>query len=532
MTDNQSELVQHCIDTGAFVSIKALSHYLLFHQNVVKCSDNQQIHLQIPSAVLRQINGVTPMSIKDIQMVSHVDSSNYDMIMFADKSVVYTRQRKTSNHGRRLPYYVEEDLHLLESAGMSKSEIESFVKKFDINNNMDILNNDKIIQRIIYFTDIPTRLKCRAVSHRWKNFVDSSNSWNSLKLSRYCLNFNKAVNYFQNIDLRQLDLSESSFECSTFQLSNEISIYSLRSLCISTDHPLELFTELFKIAPFLQDIKLIQTYNSSLKLKNNNNHFYDPHPIRYSSNRLPLQRFPSHMKSSTTKQIVVLCFDQINNSFVSINKKTFCMVEEREFRFWRRLLLIFNIFYMILAFVFLFFAIFTRVNSSIIDLHLLVGLIILSIYLLSLSVFGIYATLKHHQVLLFFYIILLTILFLFQFILACTYLAIRGEKKYGLLKSSYQKSTDSIQSKYQCCGFDNSTEFNRKQTCANLPCCKSSDQCCETLPMCHSLLEETLNKNLKIIGSIMLVFTLTQIIAVYLTLKFRNLRNPTLFVDM
>ncbi|CAF1203640.1 unnamed protein product [Adineta ricciae] len=512
MTDNQSELVQHCIDTGAFVSIKALSHYLLFHQNVVKCSDNQQIHLQIPSAVLRQINGVTPMSIKDIQMVSHVDSSNYDMIMFADKSVVYTRQRKTSNHGRRLPYYVEEDLHLLESAGMSKSEIESFVKKFDINNNMDILNNDKIIQRIIYFTDIPTRLKCRAVSHRWKNFVDSSNSWNSLKLSRYCLNFNKAVNYFQNIDLRQLDLSESSFECSTFQLSNEISIYSLRSLCISTDHPLELFTELFKIAPFLQDIKLIQTYNSSLKLKNNNNHLYEciQFVISQCQQRLKcLRRLHIQLRSAS---------DQ--------------MVEEREFRFWRRLLLIFNIFYMILAFVFLFFAIFTRVNSSIIDLHLLVGLIILSIYLLSLSVFGIYATLKHHQVLLFFYIILLTILFLFQFILACTYLAIRGEKKYGLLKSSYQKSTDSIQSKYQCCGFDNSTEFNRKQTCANLPCCKSSDQCCETLPMCHSLLEETLNKNLKIIGSIMLVFTLTQIIAVYLTLKFRNLRNPTLFVDM
>ena len=148
--------------------------------------------LEIPSTVLRQINGVTPMSIKDVQMVSHVDSSNYDMIMFADKSVVYTRKRKASNHGRRLPYYVEEDLNLLESVGMSKSEIESFVKKFDINKNMDILNNVKIIQRIISFIDIPTRLKyeklvrmnicvhiyfrCRAVSHRWKNFVDSSNS--------------------------------------------------------------------------------------------------------------------------------------------------------------------------------------------------------------------------------------------------------------------------------------------------------------------------------------------------------------------
>ncbi|CAF4449881.1 unnamed protein product, partial [Adineta steineri] len=56
----------------------------------------------------------------------------------------------------------------------------------------------------------------------------------------------------------------------TFKLQNEFYVYSLRSLCISTDHPLELFTILFKLAPFLQHIKLIQTYNSSLILKNNN----------------------------------------------------------------------------------------------------------------------------------------------------------------------------------------------------------------------------------------------------------------------
>jgi len=94
------------------------------------------------------------------------------------------------------------------------------------------------------------------------------------------------LNYFQNIDIRELvccfielinekkkifffkDLSETLFE--TFEFENEFYVYSLRSLCISTDHPLELFTLLFKIAPFLQHIKLIQTYNSSLKFKNNN----------------------------------------------------------------------------------------------------------------------------------------------------------------------------------------------------------------------------------------------------------------------
>ena len=206
------------------------------------------------------------------------------------------------------------------------------------------------------------------------------------------------------------------------------------------------------------------------------------------------------------------------------------MAEENNLLFWRRLLIIFNMFYILLALIFLFFAIFTRVNSSIIDLHLLVGLILLSVYLMFLSIFGLYAAIKHHQVLLFFYVILLCILFLFQFILACTYLTIRGDNKYNLLKKNYDKSVDHIQLKYNCCGFDNQTSFNRNETCRNLPCCQTpSNQCCETLSVCYPLLIHELDKNLKIIGSIMLIFTLTQIVAVYSTLKFRNIRDPAIF---
>ncbi len=45
MTDNQHELVQHCIDTEEFRTIKISDRYLLFHQNVVKYSDNHQLAL-------------------------------------------------------------------------------------------------------------------------------------------------------------------------------------------------------------------------------------------------------------------------------------------------------------------------------------------------------------------------------------------------------------------------------------------------------------------------------------------------------
>ncbi|CAF1566812.1 unnamed protein product [Rotaria magnacalcarata] len=526
MADNQHELVQHCIDSEEFVTIKFYDHYLLFHQNLVKYSNNNQLDLELSPSTIRKIFGLKPLSIKDAQKVNHVDSSFYDVIIFADKSIVYTRKRtlsyadsehESATKSKILPYYVYEDLELLRSIGLSKDDIDLFITKLNENDNTDLFNTnkyDQFFQKIINYTDVSTRLKCRQVSHKWKNFVDNSISWNHVKLSKNCRCIDRALQYFQNVDIRELDLSESGFELSTSELNSEIHLYSLRSLYISTDHPLELLTLLFKIAPFLQHIKLIQTFDSSIKLKNGNQ-LYEciNFVICQCQQRLKCLRRLQIQVRSMSDQIFL---ESSSVASIPISYEIVCvndiihMVEERNFQFWRRLLIIFNIFYIILAFTFLFFAIFTRVNSLIIDLHLLVGLIFLSLYLIFLSVF--------------------VVLFLFQFILACTYLTIRDEKKYDLLKESYEKSIDHIQLKYNCCGFSNLTNFNRNVTCQNLPCCHSTDQCCETLPMCYTLLNSELNKNLKIIGSILLVFTITQIIAIYMTLKFRNTRNPAIFI--
>jgi hypothetical protein len=41
MTNNEYELVQHCIDTDEFVTTKVFNRYLLFHENVL----NSQLDL-------------------------------------------------------------------------------------------------------------------------------------------------------------------------------------------------------------------------------------------------------------------------------------------------------------------------------------------------------------------------------------------------------------------------------------------------------------------------------------------------------
>ena len=202
------------------------------------------------------------------------------------------------------------------------------------------------------------------------------------------------------------------------------------------------------------------------------------------------------------------------------------MVDERSFQSWRRLLILFNLFYLSLAILFFVFAMTTRFSSWIIDSHLFIGLIISSIFLTCLSLFGIFAVIKHHQVLLFFYVILLGILFTFQFILASTYLGHRVEKNV----ETFEKYANQIQLKYNCCTYDNETTVDRSTVCGQLPCCQSTQKCCETWPPCFPIIRDELRKTLKIIGSIMLIFTLSEILAIYLNLQYRNMRNPLIAI--
>ena len=124
--------------------------------------------VELSPSIIRNIFGFHLLSIKDAQIISHIDSALYDIIIFPDKSVVYTRKRTLTNGNeenknvkklKTLPYYVHEDLELLKSIGMSKDDIDLFVQRLDAHDNANLNQYDHIIQKIIDFTDLTTRLK-------------------------------------------------------------------------------------------------------------------------------------------------------------------------------------------------------------------------------------------------------------------------------------------------------------------------------------------------------------------------------------
>jgi hypothetical protein len=176
-SDNQYELVQHYLNTQEYLTIKIYDCYLLFHRQIIQHSKNHELGLgtkfpgklfhlilvfvELPPTIIKQIFGSNPLSVIDVTSTCHVDPALYDIIVFADKSAMYTRT-KNAKKRKILPYYVDEDLELLKYCGMSKEEIELFVKKLDENEQIelfDVNEYDHIIQKIIDLTDISTRLK-------------------------------------------------------------------------------------------------------------------------------------------------------------------------------------------------------------------------------------------------------------------------------------------------------------------------------------------------------------------------------------
>ena len=206
MTSDSHDLTQHCLDTDEFLTVQIHDHYFLLHQNVVQSSNKHPLGLgkrpfiplifvtsdhciELPPTILRRIFPSDPSALQDAQIVPRVDASLYDIIIFADKSAVYTRPTAvcgTRKPCKRLPYYVPEDLELLSKIGMSKEDIDRFVQKLH-ERRSPIDQYDHIIQRIIDATDVSTRLRCRQVSRKWRMFVDQSPSVGEWLMSIPCI---------------------------------------------------------------------------------------------------------------------------------------------------------------------------------------------------------------------------------------------------------------------------------------------------------------------------------------------------------
>ncbi|XP_030633586.1 tetraspanin-31-like [Chanos chanos] len=188
-----------------------------------------------------------------------------------------------------------------------------------------------------------------------------------------------------------------------------------------------------------------------------------------------------------------------------------------------------NVVYMMVGFLLMGVAVWGKSYGIVSSIHVIGGVIAVGFFLLLISIMGLYGAIKHHQVLLFFYMAILLLLFLIQFGMSCACLALRREQQENLLRASWGLMANdtriSLERHLNCCGLLNTTEdmedFKKDVQLCNAAC-KDTKKCFT----CGDVMLKRAGEALKILGGIGLFFSFTEILGAWLVMRFRNLKDP------
>uniref|UniRef100_A0A8D0BSS1 Tetraspanin 31 n=1 Tax=Salvator merianae TaxID=96440 RepID=A0A8D0BSS1_SALMN len=163
------------------------------------------------------------------------------------------------------------------------------------------------------------------------------------------------------------------------------------------------------------------------------------------------------------------------------------------------------------------------------SLHIIGGVIIVGFFLLLIAIVGLIGAINHHQVMLFFYMITLGLVFICQFGVSCSCLALKKEKQESLLNIGWERLDDnvkkSVENNLNCCGLFNNTFEHAKKFKEDVKSCKAA--CTKfTCPSCGDVMMNHVGEALKILGGVGLFFSFTEILGVWLAMRYRNQKDP------
>ncbi|XP_067616628.1 tetraspanin-13 isoform X2 [Eurosta solidaginis] len=190
-----------------------------------------------------------------------------------------------------------------------------------------------------------------------------------------------------------------------------------------------------------------------------------------------------------------------------------------------------NILYVMVGFLLIGVGVYARAASLVTNLPIVGGILACGVILILISILGLAGAVKHHQVLLFFYMIILFMLFLIQFSIASSCLAVSSEQQKEFAEEGWSNVPDSmrkqVQDTFLCCGF-NSTNSGLSCEAVNKKCCNDfmtlSGGC--TCPTCLPVLEDKISYAFKLCGGLGIFFSFTEFIGVWLTVRYRNQKDP------
>nr|XP_033792399.1 tetraspanin-31 [Geotrypetes seraphini] len=153
------------------------------------------------------------------------------------------------------------------------------------------------------------------------------------------------------------------------------------------------------------------------------------------------------------------------------------------------------------------------------------GVIAIGVFLLLIAIVGLIGAANHHQVMLFLYMVILFLVFLFQFGVSCSCLALNKTQQEKLLNATWASMTnqtkEDLEKQLNCCGLLNDMNIQKERTTCRAECIHANK--CET---CGDLMLRHAGEALKILGGVGLFFSFTEILGVWLAIRYRNQKDP------
>jgi len=207
-----------------------------------------------------------------------------------------------------------------------------------------------------------------------------------------------------------------------------------------------------------------------------------------------------------------------------------------------------NIFYIIIGILLIALGSHWSTSNLVTSLPIIGGVVACGVFLILISTVGIIGASRHHQVLLFFYMVILFIVFLIQFSVACACLSVSYETQNSIAKEGWARVANhtkmDVQTNFECCGFNtfnNSAveeEHMKHPDCYSIPKCTTFENstcsstfhtCCDDLhgdcgcDTCGHELQLVMDKAFQVTGGVSLFFSFTEIIGAILAWRYRNL---------
>jgi len=211
-----------------------------------------------------------------------------------------------------------------------------------------------------------------------------------------------------------------------------------------------------------------------------------------------------------------------------------------------------NVIYILVSFLMIGVAVHGKVSGIVTSLPIVGGITACGIFLLMISVIGLIGTVRHHQVLLFFYMVVLFLIFLIQFSVSCAALAIDEPDEKTIIKTAWQKSMKSSPSlvaqaelTFDCCGLgvDEKDEIYPRPTTEDMAwtnthgvfdnhpgaACfhaKNSTDVPDKCYTCYSLISDKVNSGFNAAGGLGLFFSFSELVGGLVAYRYRNMLDP------